>query len=356
MLKNYGSATLVSCTIKYKLDAGALQTYSWTGSLNTNASTIVTLSGISGLTVGAHTFKSYTSNPNGTAEQNVANDSSLSTFTIISASPLVTIPQAENFQATFPSTNWTIGNPDANTTWAKTATAGGFGTSTSSAKMNNNSSADISGQSDFIYSPYLNLTSVIAPVTLTFDVAYARYNATYKDSLIVSVSNDCGNSWTRVYQKGSTLLATSPDNTGSFVPTSSQWRTETINLNSYAGQSSLRIAFENKSGWGQSLYIDNINIIGGTTSISGISDFNSSFNIYPNPGNGMFNIAVNLFSATDLTIKVFNVMGEMVSTKALFNVSNDIYNIDLTKEANGIYFIEVSTATEKSVKKVNLMR
>lgn len=356
VLKNYGSGTLVSCTINYKLDAGALQTYSWTGSLNTNASTTITLSGISGLTIGSHTFKSYTSNPNGTTEQNAPNDSSLNTFSIISASPLVTIPQTENFQAAFPSTNWTIGNPDANTTWTKTTTAGGFGTSTSSAKMNNNPSSDISGESDFIYSPYLDLASVITPVTLTFDVAYARYSSTYKDSLIVSVSNDCGNSWTRVYQKGSTLLATAPDNTGSFVPTSSQWRTESINLDSYAGQSSIKIAFENKSGWGQSLYIDNINIISGTTSISSISDFNSSFNIYPNPGNGLFNMAVSLSSATDLTIKVFNVIGEIVSTKMLSNVLNDIYNIDLTKEVDGLYLIEVSTPTEKSVKKVNVMR
>ena len=108
--------------------------------------------------------------------------------------------------------------------------------------MNNNPSSNISGESDFIYSPYLDLTSGIIPVTLTFDVAYARYSATYKDSLIVSVTNDCGSSWNRVYQKGSTILATAPDNTGAFVPTSTQWRTESINLDSYAGQSSLKIA------------------------------------------------------------------------------------------------------------------
>jgi len=354
-LKNYGSAILTSCTINYKLDAGALQTYSWTGSLNTNVSTSITLASITGLSAGAHTFKSYTSNPNGTTEQNAPNDSSTNTFSIITASPVVTLPQTENFQGVFPSTNWTIGNPDANITWAKITAAGGFGTSTASAKMNNNPSSDISGESDFIYSPFLDLTSGITPVTLTFDVAYARYSATYKDSLIVSVTSDCGSSWHRVYQKGSTSLATAPDNTGAFVPTSTQWRTETINLDSYAGQSSLKIAFENKSGWGQMLYIDNINITSGPTSIAS-NDFSSSFNIYPNPGNGLFNVAVNLTTATDLTIKVLNVIGEIVSVKTLSNVSNEIYNLDLTGEANGMYFVEISTTTEKSVKKINVMR
>lgn len=355
VLRNYGSATLILCTINYQIDGGAVQTLNWSGSLNTNASATVLINVINGLSVGSHTFKAYTSNPNGNTEQNTPNDSSSSTFSIISASPVVTIPQTENFEATFPSTNWTIGNPEANTTWAKVTTAGGFGTSTSSAKMNNNVSADISGESDFIYSPYLNLTSVISPLTLTFDVAYARYSATYKDSLIVLASSDCGTSWNGIYAKTGTGLATAPDNTGAFLPTPTQWRTESINLDSLIGQSALKIAFQNKSGWGQALYIDNINISSGTTSIYS-NDFNSFFNIYPNPGNGIFNIAVNLTAAEDLTIKVINVIGEIISTKILSSVSNDIYNIDLTAEAEGLYFVEISTATKKSVKKINVIK
>ncbi len=356
VLRNYGSATLISCIINYQIDAGAVQAYPWSGSLNTNISTIITLNSSNGLSVGSHTFLSYTTNPNGNTEQNTPNDSSSNTFSITNASPVVTIPQTQNFQAVFPSTNWTIGNPEANTTWAKVTTAGGFGTSTSSAKMNNyDPGSDISGQSDFIYSPYLNLTSVISPITLTFDVAYAIYNSTYKDSLIVSVSDDCGSSWNRLYQKGGTILATAPNNTGSFVPSATQWRTESIDLGGYAGQSTVKIAFENKSGWGQSLYIDNINIVNSLTSIFN-NDFNSSFSIYPNPSKGVFNVAVNLTAATDLTINVFNVLGEIVSVKTLSNVLNDIYNIDLSGEANGMYFVEISTATEKSIKKINVMR
>lgn len=355
VLKNYGSDILTSCTINYKIDGGTVQTYNWSGSLNTYAATTITLSGITGLSVASHTFTSYTTNPNGNTEQNTINDSSTNTFSIISASPVVTIPLSESFQTAFPSTNWSVGNPDANTTWAKATTAGGFGTSTSSAKMNNNVTGDISNQSDFIYSPYLDLTSVISPITLSFDVAYARYNSSYKDSLIVSVSNDCGSSWNRVYFKSGTSLATAPDNTGAFVPTASQWRMEGVNLNSYAGSGALKIAFENKSGWGQALYIDNINISNSALSIYN-NDFNSSFNIYPNPNNGQFNVAVNLTAQSDISIKVLNVLGEIISAKTLSNVSNDIVNIDLRGEANGLYFVEVSTATEKSVKKINVVK
>jgi lysyl endopeptidase len=355
VLHNYGSSTLTSCNINYKLDAGTVQTYNWSGSLSTNVSTLITLPAINGLTVASHSFTSYSTNPNDSTDQHSPNDSSSVSFLIISPAPVAVLPQFESFESTFPSSNWSLGNPNTNDTWTKVTTAGGYGNSTSSARMNNNATNDITGQSDFIYSPYLNLSSVTGPITLMFDVAYARYSATYKDSLFVSVSGNCGATWDRLYAKGGTALATAPDNTGSFVPTASQWRTESINLNNYAGQSSLRVAFENKSGYGQAVYIDNINISNSGLSVSN-TDLNSSFNIYPNPSNGEFNVAIHLLAATDVTVKVMNVLGSIVSTKVLSNISTGVYNVDLSKEAEGIYFIELSTATEKSVKKISVLK
>ncbi|MGB3946493.1 MAG: T9SS type A sorting domain-containing protein [Bacteroidia bacterium] len=356
-LRNYGADVLTSCTINYQVDGGTLQTYSWTGSLTTNASTLITLNTINGLSVGSHIFIAYTSNPNNNTEQNTPNDTSSASFSVITASPTVALPQTETFQSTFPSTNWTIGNPNSNTTWTKTTTVGGFGNSSSCAKMNNNTGSDITGQSDFIYTPYIDLSTTPAPIYLTFDVAYARYNAFYSDSLIVSVSNDCGTTWQPVYAEGGSSLATAPDNTSSFTPSATQWRTETISLDSYAGENALKIAFENKSGWGQSLYIDNINI--STTNTTSINDDGVenelTTTIYPNPNNGKFNIAFKTMALNEtIHIKVVNILGKIVYTKTLSNTSNTIQNIDLSSEAKGIYFIEVSTLNSKTIKKVSI--
>lgn len=355
VLRNYGSATLDSCTINYQMDGGSIQTYTWTGSLATNATTTITLPAISGLVVGLHNFLSFTSNPNGNLEQNASNDSSSTSFSIISPSPVVMGPQSETFENIFPSINWTIGNPNTNATWTKINSNGGFGASTSCAKMNNNTTSDITGESDYIYSPYLNLSTISAPISLTFDVAYARYSATYHDTLIVSVSNDCGATWTRLYAKGNTALATAPDNTSGFIPTSSQWRTETISLNSYAGESALKIAIENKSGWGQSIYIDNVNIFNNTSTSTIHSDFNSAFSLYPNPTKGEFNIAVNLVKTTDVTVKILNILGKVVSATTLSSVTSGTYTMDISQEAKGIYFVEISTGNEKTVRKINVL-
>ncbi|OFY87539.1 MAG: hypothetical protein A3F72_20895 [Bacteroidetes bacterium RIFCSPLOWO2_12_FULL_35_15] len=354
VIHNYGSATLTTCTINYQLDGGSVQTLPWTGSLNTYQSTTISLPALTGLSVGSHTFTSYTTNPNGSTEQNTVNDSTTSTFSIITASPVATIPQTENFQATFPSTNFSIGNPDANETWVQFTGAGGFGTSSTCAQMDNNINTDISDQSDFIYTPYLDLSSVTGPVKITFDVAYARYSNVYYDSLLLKTSNDCGSSWNRVYAKGGTSLATAPNNNGAFVPTASQWRTDTVDLSSYIGQSAVRIAFENKSGWGQALYIDNINI-SNTTSIY-TNDFNSSFSIYPNPSKGEMSVNVNLQTAQNVTIKIINILGKVISTRTLSNISSGIFNLDLSTEAQGMYFVELSTDKEKTVKKITILK
>ncbi len=97
-------------------------------------------------------------------------------------------------------------------------------------------------------------------LTMAFDVAYARYNTSRSDTLEVLVSTDCGTTWSSIYLKGGATLSTAANQTSAFVPTSSQWRNETINIAAYAGQNDVLFAFRNHGRHGNNLYIDNINI------------------------------------------------------------------------------------------------
>ena len=70
---------LTSATILYNVDGGTNLTYSWTGNLVSNASETITLPNMT-VSAGPHVFNASSSNPNGTADTNPANDASLVNF------------------------------------------------------------------------------------------------------------------------------------------------------------------------------------------------------------------------------------------------------------------------------------
>lgn len=177
-------------------------------------------------------------------------------ITVLSASSL---PLAEGFQnSTFPPTGWSLLNPDGDITFVRTTSAGGYGASTASAFKDGYNDSTL-GSYDLLMSPLYNFTNVTS-AKLKFDYAYARYSATYSDTLIVVFTNNCGDSLYLLQQKGGTTLATAPDNTNAFTPTSSQWKTDSIDLSFLAGQSSVQVGFITVNGYGNNIYLDNINL------------------------------------------------------------------------------------------------
>jgi hypothetical protein len=81
-LKNFGATTLTSVTIKSQVDNGTVQNYNWTGTLTQNQSVNVTLPTIT-YAEGNHTFKAYTQNPNGQADEVTSNDLATKAFNYI---------------------------------------------------------------------------------------------------------------------------------------------------------------------------------------------------------------------------------------------------------------------------------
>jgi hypothetical protein len=81
-LTNTGNTTLTSATITYQLDSGSQSTINWTGNLVTDASEDIPLSAIPVSGVGAHSFTTSVSNPNGNTDQNMTNNSNVKNFNI----------------------------------------------------------------------------------------------------------------------------------------------------------------------------------------------------------------------------------------------------------------------------------
>lgn len=262
-LLNSGSATLTSATITYDIDGGTSQVYNWTGSLASNTSVDVTLNSMT-TTSGAHTFTATTSLPNGVADEYTTNDSKTVSFTI----SVSTLPFTETFEGSFVPTGWTRNSADVADgsawaadgikQWEKRSTSGN-GTSTASAAMNYAHYNYNTGDLDELVSPAIDLSGTSAP-ELTFNVAHAYYGSSNQERLRVLISTDCGVTYTSIYDKSYSTLATVGQMTADFSPTlASHWRLETLDLTAYAG-SSIVLKFEGTNGYGNNLYLDDINV------------------------------------------------------------------------------------------------
>jgi hypothetical protein len=363
-LNNSGSTTITSAKILYRMDALATQTLNWTGVLASATSTVLTLNTYTGLGNSAHTFSATVTAPNTGADANSANNTLISTFTVSSAPVGQALPLIERFDAvTFPPTGWlkvSTNVADASSTWSRLVNTTGIPvvpTTSACAKMNNFAGGiDVTGQLEALRTPALDFSDANSSLRLLFDRSHRMYSSTDIDSLNIYISVNCGASWTKLFTKGGAQLASvSGSLTSAYTPTAnSQWVRDSVSLDAYAGQSTVYLKFESRSGWGNNLYLDNINV--SNQFLAGINSLEKSLpilDIFPNPNTGIFSVAIsNINNDAHATVTILNTIGQVVSTPLTMKGSaNGSYSIDLTHLTNGIYFITIQTDSTKLVTK-----
>jgi PKD repeat protein len=230
--------------------------YAWTFTGGTPSTSTAANPTVTYNTAGTYAVTLVATNANGSDTE------TKNAYITVVASTATALPLNEGFTTTpFVPTGWTLVNNNASpTSWARSTTVGRAPTAGNSMWFNNYAYND--ADDDVVRMKPLIFTG-LSSAQMTFDVAYAPYDATNYDGLEVLVSTNCGGSFTSVYSKSNTTLATAAA-TGNvaFVPTTAQWRTETIDLTPYIGQANVIIAFKNLSGYGNNLYVDNINVTG----------------------------------------------------------------------------------------------
>jgi len=175
----------------------------------------------------------------------------------------IELPVEESFAVeSYDDIDWAVENPDNGRTWAlKTLTDG------TTASWLNFYNYTTMGARDYLLTPVLNFEDY-ENVYLSFDYAYAQ-RFTQKDSLIISVSADCGQSWERVYANG-------PDGQGAFVTAETtmqafepvdetQWCSGNPNvdcpeldLSAWAGMANIVVRFESFNQFGNNLYLTDV--------------------------------------------------------------------------------------------------
>jgi len=260
------------------------------------------------------------------------------------------IPFEEGFESsTFDSKGWTIENPDNLVTWGIT-TVGGNTPGNKAAWMNFFNYSIPPGRRDRMVSPPLNFTGA-DPVFMTFDHAYANRYSTVSDSLIVLVSEDCGENWVRVFAEGERdngNLATVPKQTTEFIPSgtddwcSNGWGSlcTIIDLSPWANKTNIKIAFESYNRFGNNLFIDNISIA--ATPSVGIKNIKKSkIQIYPNPTSG----TITIFSGQkteELKFSVFNAQGSKVYDNLIKPAANLSETLNLGHLPKGVYLVKIT--------------
>ncbi len=257
------------------------------------------------------------------------------------------VPLTEDFQSvSYPPSGWTLLSAGGSITWASASGINGASGTTTSASFMDNFDYNNVGAEDGLHTFEVDLNAAVSS-RMTFDVAHARYSAAYTDGLRIDVSTDCGLTWIPSgYLKTGTDLATVPDNTAEFYPSgTSDWRKDTVDLSVWNGQSIL-INFVNLNGYGNNLFVDNINI----DAVTGFADGMSQANVYlyPNPTEGQFTLtwsglklgtSVQLTDATGRTIGIPWFATEAIGTRSF----------DLSQAEAGVYFIRLDSGAGQRV-------
>ncbi|MBS1595230.1 MAG: T9SS type A sorting domain-containing protein [Bacteroidetes bacterium] len=291
----------------------------------------------------------------------VTKDTSSNTKTIngyITVKGTTPLPLAEGFEGTFPPAGWSVVNPDNQTAWAQKTTAGGFGLSSNSAYLDNYTQQNIRGQYDYLYTPVLDFTQgITADSKLKFDYAYAQKRSTSRDSLFVQYSTDCGATWFTLWKKGGAGLATAHALYGNsvFAPADTNWvRDSTISLAAMDGIAGVQFAFVNLSNHGNAIYLDNVNIDAVVQPHTGVTTISEAarVSVVPNPVKDRCAVFVELPQQANISLALYNVIGQQVWSHDLGTTGSTSQSIDLSGYPAGVYTVRVQAGEIAYTRKV----
>lgn len=256
-VRNNGAEAITQYKIGHVLDNGtAVVDQTVNATLNPGATANFTLPAITAA-AGNHNFRAFTADPvssSGSGDQAPGNDTLNKAFRVRT----LLATAGETFEGlNFPSTDWTINNPNANVTWVKTSP----GRASSKSMFIDNYNFNLVGQTDDYVTPPIACAGADS-VVISFDVAHKNFPG-LNDILSVLTSSDCGNTFTVTsYVRPGNLLATAGTSTAAYTnPAESDWRRDRVMVSGAAlAAGNVIFAIRNQNGYGNNIYIDNINI------------------------------------------------------------------------------------------------
>ncbi|MFN8289301.1 MAG: PKD-like domain-containing protein [Chitinophagaceae bacterium] len=178
---------------------------------------------------------------------------------------VVSLPISHDFVPVSPflPAGWSVVNPNGNNTWVRNNNGNG----NAGSAFIDNYNFNLTGQVDEIRTPPFNTGN--DSVIIEFDYAYKNFPG-LNDRLQLMVSSDCGatfNTGTNpVFDRAGAALATAGSSTANYTtPAAGDWKHERIAVfvgtgSPYAANQIMIASFKMTNGYGNNLFIDNINI------------------------------------------------------------------------------------------------
>lgn len=361
-LKNTGTAALTSADIYTKVDNGAWTlTQAWTGNVAAGASANVALPAVS-LTPGVHFIQDSLAMPNGQTDVNLVNNWGYVMVNVhnTTTNPLAIIEGFEN-GGQVPA-NWIMydANSNGQQMFTTRITNQNWGQANSTYFLYHNNYGYLANEANYAIFPSADMTGAVE--ALDFWVASAPYTQgnPEPDRLEVVYSTNCGQTWTSVWSQQGAALNTAPATTdGSpFYPSQqSYWQQRSINVTSVPNGAML--AFRATSGYGNNLFIDNINLRPGSP--LGVTEFsaaNSNMNLFPNPAQDKATLSFVLSNSSNVSIQVMDAVGRLVTTVTNGNMDKGQQNVEITT-ANlpaGAYNVVIKTEAGTATQRLTVVR
>jgi hypothetical protein len=374
LVKNLGTTTVQNLTCEVYIDDISLGNFNSNVSIQPGATGLAILQNCP-ITQGDHRLKITILSVNNQQENSYVGNNTLCKE--ITFSLLDNLPFCENFELNELPSYLTVVNPDGVSSWELTNTSGCVGTNGSKTMTYNASPySSIEPTSDEVLFLPINLSNV-NNATLDFRIAQIRstFCNTYL-GLQVEASTDCGETFnTELYNKNDaytilincggpnqcpcTQATPQPLHTVSntFAPsadnpwqpsTCSDWRNESINLNSLVGNESVILRFKaNKATFrANNIYIDNVclNVSYNPLNISANQNKQPLFSIYPNPGFDNYNVYGFVPNGETIIYRLVSSSGQLLKSGKIETKDGRVQSeLSLLDQSAGIYILHLSS-------------
>lgn len=243
------------------------------------------------------------------------------------------IPLRQNFDEGV--TNWTIYG-ESNNKWVGQPTNG-----YKNSLVYKSYSNTAVGEESWFVSPVLNFSKATEG-SLFFTTSYGRRLAG-SEELKVLVSEDCGVTYEEViFDKSGVDLADATVETEWSPADTSMWTRQYISLNDYAGKDNMRFAFVAINGYGNNLYLDNIEFfIADNPTPPRTEELFVVYNNITNPYE--FFVTFNLPKKEDARLLIYNSVGQVMVDSELPGTLNQTYTVNLYGQSVGVYIARLQT-------------